>query len=164
MTGDFIDVTHLFNLKDDKCINKISEEEAETICHSWQQVSKNHMLKVLCIQEAAEVNRLKEINNVKFGQGKSAYSTGQYLASMVLFQEALEKEGEMSALGGEIQLWLALAYQVQFLPITIFGTRMLPVSRPVLPAIPWRWMLQTLKRAVVLENSNLGLGRVFKAS
>ena len=55
---------------------------------------------------------LKDLNNVQLKQGKSAYSKGQYMASMVLFQEALEKEGEFSALGGEIQLWLALAYQV----------------------------------------------------
>ena len=64
------------------------------------------------MQAAEEERRLKDLNNAKFRQGKSAYSTGQYMASMILFQEALQKEGEYSALGGEIQLWLALAYQV----------------------------------------------------
>ena len=65
------------------------------------------------MQEAEELRRLKEVNNVKFSQGKKAYSIGQYMASMLLFQEALQKEGEYSALGGEIQLWLALAFQVR---------------------------------------------------
>ena len=66
------------------------------------------------LQEAAEAKREKELKSLKFTQGKRAYSTGQYAASLVLFQEALDKEGELSALGGEIQLWLALAYQVTY--------------------------------------------------
>lgn len=67
----------------------------------------------ISLQEAEELRRLKDLNNVKFSQGKKAYSIGQYMASMLLFKEALQKEGEYSALGGEIQLWLALAYQVR---------------------------------------------------
>ena len=65
------------------------------------------------LQQAAEAKRQKEQNSVRFGQGKRAYSTGQYAASEILFQEALEKEGKLSALAGEIQMWLALAYQVR---------------------------------------------------
>lgn len=48
---------------------------------------------------------------MRFNQGKKAYSRGQYAESEVLFQEALDTEGDLSPLGGEIQLWLALAYQ-----------------------------------------------------
>lgn len=64
------------------------------------------------MQEAEEERIRKEQNNKRFTQGKSAYSTGQYAASEVLFKEALESEGDLSPLGGEIQLWLALSYQV----------------------------------------------------
>jgi len=64
------------------------------------------------LQQAAEAKRERELKSIKFTQGKRAYSTGQYDASMVLFQDALEQEGDLSPLGGEIQLWLALAYQV----------------------------------------------------
>ena len=67
---------------------------------------------IIHLQEAAEAKREKELKSLKFTHGKRAYSTGQYAASLVLFQEALEQEGELSALGGEIQLYLALAYQV----------------------------------------------------
>jgi hypothetical protein len=44
--------------------------------------------------------------------GKRAYEKGQYQDSVRLFEKALNEEGWMSRLGGDIQLWLALAYQV----------------------------------------------------
>jgi hypothetical protein len=74
------------------------------------------------LQQAAEAKRERELKSIKFSQGKKAYSTGQYDACMLLFQDALEQEGDLSPLGGEIQLWLALAYQVNpaamILPVT----------------------------------------------
>lgn len=45
--------------------------------------------------------------------GKLAYERGRYQESVVLFEKALNDEGWMSRLGGEIQLWLALAYQAR---------------------------------------------------
>ena len=80
------------------CLSSQAERSVDKLCGT--------------LQEAEELRRLKELNNVKFSQGKKAYSIGQYTASMLLFQEASQKEGEYSALGGEIQLWLALAFQV----------------------------------------------------
>jgi len=68
-------------------------------------------VKAKLAEQAAEAKRERELKSIKFTQGKRAYSTGQYDASMVLFQDALEQEGDLSPLGGEIQLWLALAYQ-----------------------------------------------------
>ena len=44
--------------------------------------------------------------------GKRAYEKGLYQDSVRLFEKALNEEGWMSRLGGDIQLWLALAYQV----------------------------------------------------
>jgi hypothetical protein len=51
---------------------------------------------------------------VKFAQGKVAYERGQYPASARLLEQALNEEGPFTQLGGEIQLWLALAYQVRW--------------------------------------------------
>lgn len=49
---------------------------------------------------------------VKFTAGKQAHARGQYPASAQLLEMALNEEGPFTQLGGEIQLWLALAYQV----------------------------------------------------
>jgi hypothetical protein len=49
----------------------------------------------------------------QFTLGKLAYAKGQYPASAQLFEAALNQEGPFSKLGGEIQLWQALAYQVR---------------------------------------------------
>eukprot|EP00887_Chlorella_sp_A99_P000247 scaffold13.g247.t1 len=62
-------------------------------------------------QRADELQREKEARAVKFKQGKTAYARGQYPASVALLESALNEEGPLSLLGGEIQLWLALAYQ-----------------------------------------------------
>lgn len=69
-----------------------------------QQAAKN---------EAEKAERYKE-----FTLGKYAYGKGQYQSSMQLFTAALDKEGPFSPMGGEIQLWLALAYQVNIVLIT----------------------------------------------
>lgn len=50
---------------------------------------------------------------MKFAQGKLAYERGQYPASARLLEQALNEEGPFTQLGGEIQLWLALAYQAR---------------------------------------------------
>ncbi|KAK9832030.1 hypothetical protein WJX81_000090 [Elliptochloris bilobata] len=46
-----------------------------------------------------------------FTAGKRAYEYGQYPASVELLRSALDTEGPLSPLGGEIQLWLALGLQ-----------------------------------------------------
>lgn len=45
--------------------------------------------------------------------GKLMYERGQYPASVRLLEAALNEEGPFTLLGGEVQLWLALAYQVR---------------------------------------------------
>jgi len=62
-------------------------------------------------ERAEELRREKEARAVKFAQGKAAYARGQYPASVVLLEQALNEEGPFTQLGGEIQMWLALAYQ-----------------------------------------------------
>jgi hypothetical protein len=44
--------------------------------------------------------------------GKEAYSCGEYPAAVELLEQAVDELGTTSQLGGEAQLWLALAYQV----------------------------------------------------
>jgi hypothetical protein len=42
-----------------------------------------------------------------------AYERGEYPQSVALLEQALKDVGEYSIVGGEVQLWLALAYQVR---------------------------------------------------
>lgn len=69
---------------------------------------------------------------------------GQYPASVALLEKALREEGPFSQLGGEIQMWLALAYQVRawtlglVLPVLpLAAALLLPCccSRPLLVAV-----------------------------
>ncbi|KAH7616052.1 hypothetical protein Ndes2526B_g09365 [Nannochloris sp. 'desiccata'] len=60
---------------------------------------------------AEELRKEKEARAVKFSQGKIAYERGQYDTAAKLFETALNEEGPFTQLGGEIQMWLALAYQ-----------------------------------------------------
>ena len=65
-----------------------------------------------CIQEADLQRKEQAAKNKQFSLGKVAYGRGLYPESARLFEIALDKEGPFSKLGGEIQLWQALAYQV----------------------------------------------------
>jgi len=60
---------------------------------------------------AEELKREREARAVKFVRGKAAYERGQYSSSVTLLEAALNEEGPFTQLGGEIQMWLALAYQ-----------------------------------------------------
>jgi tetratricopeptide (TPR) repeat protein len=60
---------------------------------------------------AEELKREREARAVKFVRGKVAYERGQYSSSVTLLEAALNEEGPFTQLGGEIQMWLALAYQ-----------------------------------------------------
>lgn len=62
-------------------------------------------------ERAEEIRKEKESRAVKFVQGKAAYARGQYPASVMLLEQALNEEGPFTQLGGEVQMWLALAYQ-----------------------------------------------------
>ena len=64
------------------------------------------------MQQAAAAAAEKAAKQREFMLGKLAYGKGQYNNSVQLFTQALDREGPFSPLGGEIQLWLALAYQV----------------------------------------------------
>lgn len=44
--------------------------------------------------------------------GKKAYERGQYENSVSFLEQAVEKAGKATILGGEAMMWLALAYQV----------------------------------------------------
>lgn len=64
------------------------------------------------MQEAELQRKQQAAKNKQFSLGKLAYGRGMYPESARLFELALDKEGPFSKLGGEIQLWQALAYQV----------------------------------------------------
>ena len=66
----------------------------------------------ICTQEAELQRKQQAAKNKQFSLGKLAYGRGMYPESARLFELALDKEGPFSKLGGEIQLWQALAYQV----------------------------------------------------
>ena len=64
------------------------------------------------LQEAEVQRREQAAKSKQFSLGKLAYGKGLYPESARWFEVALDKEGPFSKLGGEIQLWQALAYQV----------------------------------------------------
>ncbi|EIE18979.1 hypothetical protein COCSUDRAFT_68115 [Coccomyxa subellipsoidea C-169] len=68
-------------------------------------------IKQKLVEQAAAAAAEKAARQREFTMGKLAYGKGQYNASVQLFTQALDKEGPFSPLGGEVQLWLALAYQ-----------------------------------------------------
>lgn len=74
----------------------------------------DHAMPQLCsaMQQAAKLEAEKAERYREFTLGKYAYGKGQYQSSMQLFTAALDREGPFSPMGGEVQLWLALAYQV----------------------------------------------------
>ena len=62
---------------------------------------------------------------------------GQYPASARLLEQAQNEEGPFSQLGGEIQLWLALAYQVGQGGVCCAGVAWGP-AQSASPLAPWR--------------------------
>lgn len=62
-------------------------------------------------KDKEEEQASREARSGLFNLGKTAYTRGRYAQSVTLFEEASEAEGRMSALGGDILMWLALAYQ-----------------------------------------------------
>lgn len=70
------------------------------------------------VQRAAELKEeeSRRPGNAEFEQGKFLYGRGQYRDAEAVLLKAVELAGSYSKLGGEIQLWLALAYQVCIVP------------------------------------------------
>lgn len=62
-------------------------------------------------ERAREIEEEKAARSAQFEAGKAMYERGRYSESVTLLEEALRSEGELSVLGGEMQLWLALGYQ-----------------------------------------------------
>lgn len=63
------------------------------------------------LARAEELEREKNERNSMFQAGKIYYERGMYRESVRSLEDALIAEGALSPLGGEIQMWLALAYQ-----------------------------------------------------
>ena len=63
-------------------------------------------------QQARALEAQKAAQFREFTLGKLAYEKGEYPRSVALLTQALDREGPFSPMGGEIQLWLALSYQV----------------------------------------------------
>ncbi|KAK9844603.1 hypothetical protein WJX74_004472 [Apatococcus lobatus] len=57
------------------------------------------------------VHQQKALMNANFERGKHAYSHGRYAAAVASFKRALDEEGPFTGMGGDIQMWLALAYE-----------------------------------------------------
>ena len=78
---------------------------------SQTQEEYKDKLKQKLTERAEEIRKEKEGRIKQFNLGKYYYERGQYASSVETLEAALGEEGESSSLGGEIQLWLALAYQ-----------------------------------------------------
>jgi tetratricopeptide (TPR) repeat protein len=63
------------------------------------------------LSRADELEREKNERNSMFQAGKLYYERGMYKESVKALEQALVAEGALSPLGGDIQMWLALAYQ-----------------------------------------------------
>ena len=63
------------------------------------------------LSRAEELEREKNERNSMFKAGTLYYERGMYRESVKSLEDALVAEGALSPLGGEIQMWLALAYQ-----------------------------------------------------
>jgi tetratricopeptide (TPR) repeat protein len=64
------------------------------------------------LQEREAERLAKEARSIDFNRGKYLYERGQYQEAVAALTKALDAEGPFSQLGGEVQLWLALSYQV----------------------------------------------------
>jgi len=95
--------------EDDAAAQQLGAAKASDL--SGIQEKYKDKVKAKLEERAEQLKKEKEEGNLKFKQGKLAYARGQYTASVVLLEIALDQEGPFSQLGGEVQLWLALAYQ-----------------------------------------------------
>lgn len=62
------------------------------------------------LERAEEIEQEKDARNELFKNGKLYYERGMYRESTQALEQALVREGALSPLGGEIQMWLALGY------------------------------------------------------
>ena len=67
----------------------------------------------ISVQYQEIVHQQKALMNGNFERGKHAYSHGRYPAAVGSFKQALDEEGPFTGMGGDIQMWLALAYEVR---------------------------------------------------
>ncbi len=63
-------------------------------------------------QQARALEQERAARYREFTLGKLAYEKGEYPRAVQFLTQALDREGPFSPTGGEIQLWLALGYQV----------------------------------------------------
>eukprot|EP01023_Acetabularia_acetabulum_P030721 TRINITY_DN2892_c0_g2_i1.p2 TRINITY_DN2892_c0_g2~~TRINITY_DN2892_c0_g2_i1.p2 ORF type:complete len:278 (-),score=29.70 TRINITY_DN2892_c0_g2_i1:477-1310(-) len=62
-------------------------------------------------ERAQQLEEQQKRERPEYETGIKAYGRGRYKQSLQLFKMALDREGPFTKLGGEIQMWLALAYQ-----------------------------------------------------
>lgn len=95
--------------EDDLVALQLGKTRAEELTNVQQKYKDK--LKQRLAEEAELQRKEQAAKNKQFSLGKLAYGRGLYPESARLFELALDKEGPFSKLGGEIQLWQALAYQ-----------------------------------------------------
>eukprot|EP00271_Cylindrocystis_brebissonii_P013907 TRINITY_DN3446_c0_g1_i2.p1 TRINITY_DN3446_c0_g1~~TRINITY_DN3446_c0_g1_i2.p1 ORF type:complete len:337 (-),score=42.22 TRINITY_DN3446_c0_g1_i2:34-1044(-) len=81
---------------------RIEEEQAAA--------EKAARLREMLAKAAVEQVERRQAAEALYARGQRAYGSGVYNKAVELFEAALEKSSQGSSLGGEIQLWLALAY------------------------------------------------------
>lgn len=107
-------------MKEDEDTDEEEDEPGE-VGASSQQVFSSQLTEVQQRYKGQLAKKLKEEKerakqaelerSREFSVGKYCYERGRYEDSVVALELALNKEGPFSQLGGDIQMWLALAYQ-----------------------------------------------------
>lgn len=95
--------------EDDLVAKELGKDKVEQLTDVQQKYKDK--IKARLAQEAEQRRREQAAKSRQFTLGKIAYGKGLYPESRALLEQALNQEGPFSKLGGEIQLWLALAYQ-----------------------------------------------------
>ncbi len=70
----------------------------------------------LFAQRVEDLRRERDQASEYFKAGKRAYESGEYFLAIKVLEQAVKELGRTTVIGGEAQLWLALAYAVRWRP------------------------------------------------
>lgn len=122
--ADNVETPSLGNMSQEPSMEEDDSEDEEESKNGLEELGSPFVGELSAAQEqykaklAAKLQKDQEEERLSraarsgiFEMAKAAYTRGRYADSVHLFEEASKAEGTMSALGGDILMWLALAYQ-----------------------------------------------------
>eukprot|EP00252_Welwitschia_mirabilis_P007837 TRINITY_DN19557_c0_g1_i1.p1 TRINITY_DN19557_c0_g1~~TRINITY_DN19557_c0_g1_i1.p1 ORF type:complete len:321 (+),score=62.05 TRINITY_DN19557_c0_g1_i1:145-1107(+) len=94
---------------------KLQEEDAFAQTSNAEDIDeeKKKRLRYELAKRAKEQAERRKTAGIMFLSGQRAYGKGMYRKSVELLENALQNVSESSLFGGEIQIWLAMAYDAQ---------------------------------------------------